>query len=166
MPGTRDVALEPIAGESQLVVRPDRDRLARFGIPVVQVMALVEDAIGGAEAGQFIRGNERYDILVRLAPRYRGSVEAIGDLILTAANGAWVRLRNIAEVEIELGPPQIRRDNVQRRVVIEANVTGRDIGGVVAEIDRRIAEEIDLRAGYSVVFGGQVESQQRLMIQG
>ena len=161
VPGTRDVALEPIAGESQLVVRPDRDRLARFGIPVAQVMALVEDAVGGADAGQVIRGNERYDILVRLAPRYRGSVDAIGDLILTAANGAWVRLRDIAEVEIESGPPQIRRDDVQRRVVIEANVAGRDMGGVVAEIDRHIAEEIDLPAGYSVVFGGQFENQQR-----
>jgi cobalt-zinc-cadmium resistance protein CzcA len=161
VPGTRDVALEPIAGESQLVVRPDRDRLARFGIPVAQVMALVEDAIGGAAAGQVIRGNERYDILVRLAPRYRGSVEVIGDLILTAANGAWVRLRDIAEVAIESGPPQIRRDDVQRRVVVEANVAGRDMGGVVAEIDRRIAEEIDLPAGYSVVFGGQFENQRR-----
>ena len=96
VPGTRDVAMEPIAGESQLVVRPDRDRLARFGIPVNQVMALVEDAIGGAEAGQVIRGNERYDILVRLAPRYRDSADAIGELILTAANGAWVRLRDVA----------------------------------------------------------------------
>jgi cobalt-zinc-cadmium resistance protein CzcA len=124
-------------------------------------MALVEDAIGGAEAGQVIRGNERYDIVVRLAPRYRGSIEAISDLILTAANGAWVRLRDIAEVAIESGPPQIRRDDVQRRVVIEANVTGRDMGGVVAEIDRRIAEEIDLPTGYSVVFGGQFENQQR-----
>ncbi len=159
--GTRDVALEPIAGESQLVVRPDRDRLARFGIPVAQVMALVEDAIGGAEAGQVIRGNERYDILVRLAPHYRGSIEAIGDLILTATNGAWVRLRDLAEVAIESGPPQIRRDDVQRRVVIEANVAGRDMGGLVAEIDRRIAEEVDLPPGYSVVFGGQFESQQR-----
>ena len=159
--GTRDVALEPIVGESQLVVRPDRDRLARFGIPVSQVMALVEDAIGGAEAGQVIRGNERYDILVRLAPIYRGSAEAIGDLILTAANGAWVRLRDLAEIAIEAGPPQIRRDDVQRRVVIEANVAGRDMGGIVAEIDRRIAAEIDLPAGYSVVFGGQFESQQR-----
>ncbi len=161
VPGIRDVALEPIAGESQLVVRPDRDRLARFGIPVAQVMALVEDAIGGAEAGQVIRGNERYDILVRLAPRYRDSVEAIGDLILTAANGAWVRLRDIAEVAIESGPPQIRRDDVQRRVVIEANVTGRDMGGVVTEIDRRIADEINLPTGYNVVFGGQFENQQR-----
>ena len=82
VPGARDVALEPIAGESQLVVRPDRDRLARFGIPVAQVMDLVAEAIGGMEAGQVIRGNERYDIRVRLAPRYRKDVEAIGDLIL------------------------------------------------------------------------------------
>ena len=160
-PGTRDVALEPIAGESQLVIRPDRDRLARFGIPVSQVMALVEDAIGGARAGQVIRGNERYDILVRLAPRYRDSAEAIGDLILTGANGAWVRLRDLAEVAIEAGPPQIRRDDVQRRVVIEANVADRDMGGFVAEIDRRIAEEVELPAGYSVVFGGQFENQRR-----
>ena len=71
-------------------------------------MALVEDDIGGAKAGQVIRGNERYDIWVRLAPRYRGSVDAIGDLILTATNGAWVRLRDLADVAIESGPPQIR----------------------------------------------------------
>jgi cobalt-zinc-cadmium resistance protein CzcA len=164
VPGTRDVALEPIAGESQLVVRPDRDRLARFGIPIAQVMALVEDAIGGVEAGQVIQGNERYDILVRLAAEERESVEAIGELILTAANGAWVRLRDVAEVGIDSGPPQIRRDDVQRRVVIEANVAGRDMGGLVAEIDRRIAEEIDLPAGYSVVFGGQFENQQRAQL--
>ena len=161
IPGTRDVALEPIKGESQLVVRPDRDRLARFGIPVAQVMALVEDAIGGAQAGQVISGNKRYDIIVRLAPPYRGSIEAIGALFLTATNGAWVRLRDIAEVVIESGPPQIRRDDVQRRVVIEANVSGRDMGSVVAEIDKRIAEEIDLPSGYSVVYGGQFENQQR-----
>ena len=159
--GARDVALEPIAGESQLVVRPDRDRLARFGIPVAQVMDLVAEAIGGMEAGQVIRGNERYDIRVRLAPEYRNDLEAIGDLILTAANGAWVRLRDLAEVGIESGPPQIRRDDVQRRVVVEANVEGRDMGGLVSEIDRRIGEELDLPPGYSVVFGGQFESQQR-----
>jgi cobalt-zinc-cadmium resistance protein CzcA len=161
VPGTRDVALEPIAGESQLAIRPDRDRLARYGIPVAQVMALVEDAIGGVKAGQVIRGNERYDILVRLAPSHRDSVEAIGDLILTAANGARVRLRDLAEVSIQSGPPQIRRDDVQRRVVIEANVAGRDMGSVVAEIDRRIGAEAGLPVGYTVVFGGQFENQQR-----
>ncbi len=76
-----------------------------------------------------IRGNERYDITVRLAPQYPHSAEAIRGLILKAAGGAWVRLGDVASVAIESGPPQIRRDDVQRRVVIEANVAGRDIGG-------------------------------------
>ena len=159
--GARDVAMEQIAGESQLVVRPNRDRMARHGIPVSQVMALVSDAIGGTEAGQVIRGNERYDISVRLAPQFRDSAEAIGDLILAAANGAWLRLRDVADVAIESGPPQVRRDDVQRRVVIQANVEGRDMGGIVTELEQRIADEIDLPPGYSVVFGGQYENQQR-----
>ena len=168
VPGTRDVAMEQISGESQLVVRPDRDRLARFGIPVAQVMALVADAIGGVTAGQVIQGNERYDIYVRLAPEVRESIEAIQALILQTANGAWVRLADVARVDIELGPPQIRRDDVQRRVVIQANVEERDLGGVVAELRTRIAEEVELPSGYTVVFGGQFENQlrarKRLMI--
>ncbi len=159
--GTRGVALEQTEGEAQLVVRPDRDLLARFGIPVDQVMMLVSDAIGGQEAGQVISGNERYDIYVRLASDYRNSIEAIRSLILQAADGAWVRLGDVAKVAIESGPPQIRRDDVQRRVVIQSNVEGRDMGSLVAEIDQRIRSDIDLPAGYSVVFGGQFKNQQR-----
>ena len=159
--GTRGVAMEQIAGEAQLVVRPDREALARFGIPVAQVMELVSDAIGGVAAGQVINGNERYDIYVRLANEYRDSVEAIRGLILKAANGAWVKLSDVASVAIESGPPQIRRDDVQRRVVIQANVEGRDMGGLVAELQQRIDDEVDLPAGYTVVFGGQFENQQR-----
>ncbi len=159
--GTRGVSMEQIAGEAQLVIRPDRDRLARFGIPVDQVMSLVSDAIGGQSAGQVINGNERYDIYVRLAKSYRNNVSVIEDLILKAANGAWVKLGDIASVAIESGPPQIRRDDVQRRVVIQSNVEGRDMGGLVAEIDQQIQDKIDLPPGYSVVFGGQFENQQR-----
>ncbi len=159
--GTRGVALEQTEGEAQLVVRPDRDLLARFGIPVDQVMMLVSDAIGGQEAGQVISGNERYDIYVRLAKEHRNSIEAIRSLILQAADGAWVRLGDVAKVAIESGPPQIRRDDVQRRVVIQSNVEGRDMGSLVAEIDQRIRSDIDLPAGYSVVFGGQFKNQQR-----
>lgn len=159
--GTRDVAIEQIAGEAQLVVKPDRDKLARFGIPVGQVMDLVADAIGGAAAGQVIKGNERYDIYVRLDERYRADQLAISNLILQAPNGGWVRLKDVASVSVESGPPQIRRDDVQRRVVIQANVEGRDMGGLVAELDKRIAEKVDLPPGYSVVFGGQFENQQR-----
>ncbi len=159
--GTTGVAMEQIGGEAQLAVRPDRDALARFGIPVAQVMNLVADAIGGRTAGQVIKGNERYDIYVRLDEKYRNNVEAIRSLILQAPGGAWVKLGDVAQVQIETGPPQIRRDDVQRRVVIQSNVEGRDMGGLVAELDQRIKDEIDMPAGYSVVFGGQFENQQR-----
>ena len=159
--GTRGVEMEQIGGEAQLSIRPDRDKLARYGIPVAQVMDLVSDAIGGREAGQVINGNERYDIYVRLAEPYRNSVEALRNLILQAPNGAWVPLGDVAQVSIESGPPQIRRDDVQRRVVIQSNVEGRDMGGLVAEIRERIGREINLPTGYSVVFGGQFENQQR-----
>lgn len=159
--GTRDVEMEQIEGESQLVVRPDRDKLDRYGIPVDDVMGLVADAIGGAAAGQVIQGNERYNIYVRLAEKYRSGPDAIAGLVLQSASGSWVRLGDVASIKVEQGPPMIRRDDVQRRVVIQANVEGRDMGTVVAELDQRIRNEIKLPPGYSVVFGGQFENQQR-----
>jgi len=159
--GTVGVAMEPIAGEAQLVVRPDRDKLARYAIPMDQVMSLVSNAIGGQEAGQVINGNERYDIYVRLDKQYRNDVEAIRKLIIQSASGAWIALGDVAKVSIESGPPQIRRDDVQRRVVIQVNVEGRDMGGLVSEISQRIQSDINLPAGYSVVYGGQFENQQR-----
>ena len=159
--GAQSVEMEQIAGEAQLVIKPDRDQLARYGIPVGQVMSLVSDAIGGNEAGQVIQGNERYDIYVRLAKKYRNDPHAIADLIMQAPSGAWVRIGDVADVSIEAGPPQIRRDDVQRRVVIQSNLTGRDMGGFVEEINKRIKEEVKLPPGYSVVFGGQFENQKR-----
>jgi len=159
--GTRGVEMEQIAGEAQLAIRPNRDVLARYGIPVGQVMNLVANSIGGLEAGQVINGNERYDISIRLQSDFRHSVEAIQNLTLQAPDGAWVKLGDVAQVEIESGPPQIRRDDVQRRVVIQTNVEGRDMGGLVAEIQQRINDDIDLPPGYTVVFGGQFENQKR-----
>jgi len=159
--GTTGVALEQIAGEAQLVIRPNRNRLSRFGISVQQVMSLVSDAIGGQTAGQVINGNERYDIYVRLQDSSRNSIEAIKNLILQSSGGAWVRLSDVAQVAVEAGPPQIRRDDVQRRVVIQTNVENRDMGGLVSEIDQRIQSDIELPPGYSIVFGGQFENQQR-----
>ena len=159
--GAQSVEMEQIAGEAQLVIRPDRDKLARYGIPVGQAMSLVSDAIGGSTAGQVIQGNERYDIYVRFAEQYRNDSQAIADLVMQAPSGAWVRIGDVADVSIEAGPPQIRRDDVQRRVVIQSNLTGRDMGGFVEEINKRIKEEVKLPPGYSVVFGGQFENQQR-----
>ncbi len=159
--GARDVALEQIAGEAQLVVKPNRQELSRFGLSVSDVMEIVRDGIGGIEAGQIINGNERYDIYVRIEKEYRSNKEAISDIRIQSPTGAWVRLGDVATVSFESGPPQVRRDDVQRRVVIQANVQNRDMGSVVTDISKVIAEKVDLPAGYSVSIGGQFESQQR-----
>jgi len=159
--GTRDVAMESITGEAQLVIKPNREELMRYGISVGQVMSIISNQIGGKSAGQVINGNERYDIYVRLAKEYRDSVQAIRNLLLRAPNGAWVKLGDVASVQIEAGPPQIRRDDVQRRVVIQTNVEGRDMGSVVAEIKEKINAKADLPSGYTVVYGGQFKNQER-----
>jgi cobalt-zinc-cadmium resistance protein CzcA len=159
--GARDVAMEQIAGESQLIVKPLRRPLSRYGLAVGDVMELVREGLGGASAGQIINGNERYDIYVRLDEQFRQDRETIADLRLQAPSGAWVRLGDVAEVTIASGPPQVRRDDVQRRVVVQANVYGRDMGSVVSDIRKAISDKIELPTGYSVEIGGQFESQQR-----
>ncbi len=159
--GARDVAMEQIVGEAQLVIKPNRAQLSRYGFSVGDVMSLVKDGIGGTTAGQVINGNERYDIYVRLQEKSRNNREVIAELRLQSPTGAWVRLGDIADISVASGPPQVRRDDVQRRVVIQANVQGRDMGSVVADIRRIIASNVDLPAGYSVAIGGQFENQQR-----
>ncbi len=159
--GATDVAMEQIAGEAQWVVKPKRRQLSRYGLSVGDVMALVRDGLGGRQAGQIINGNERYDIYVRLDKAFRSDAQAIKDLRLQSPTGAWVRLEEVADIAMEFGPPQVRRDDVQRRVVIQANVQGRDMGSVVDDMRQSIAENIDLPPGYSVTFGGQFENQQR-----
>uniref|UniRef100_UPI000468B160 efflux RND transporter permease subunit n=1 Tax=Shewanella putrefaciens TaxID=24 RepID=UPI000468B160 len=158
--GAVDVSLEQVSGEAQLVVRPKRELLARYGISVDQVMSLVSQGIGGVSAGQVIDGNARYDINVRLAAEFRQSPDAIKDLLLSGTNGATVRLGEVASVEVEMAPPNIRRDDVQRRVVVQANVAGRDMGSVVKDI-YALVPKADLPAGYTVIIGGQYENQQR-----
>lgn len=160
IPGAVDVSLEQVSGEAQLVVRPKRELLARYGISVDQVMSLVSQGIGGVSAGQVIDGNARYDINVRLAAEFRQSPDAIKDLLLSGTNGATVRLGEVASVEVEMAPPNIRRDDVQRRVVVQANVAGRDMGSVVKDI-YALVPKADLPAGYTVIIGGQYENQQR-----
>ncbi|TMM45290.1 efflux RND transporter permease subunit [Colwellia ponticola] len=159
--GAQDVAMEQISGEAQLVIKPKRRQLSRYGLSVADVMNVVSDGLGGRAAGQIINGNERYDIYVRLTNTFRQDVTAISDLRVLSPSGAWLRLADIADIAIESGPPQVRRDDVQRRVVIQANVQGRDMGSVVAEIRQAIAQQVNLPSGYSVQIGGQFESQQR-----
>ncbi|CAH9061203.1 Cobalt-zinc-cadmium resistance protein CzcA [Pseudoalteromonas sp. CIP111854] len=159
--GTSDVALEQVTGEAQLIIKPIRMQLSRYGLSVADVMSVVRDGIGGTGAGQIITGNERYDIYVRLDNRFRENPQAIKDLRLLAPSGAWVKLGDVAQVSFQSAPAQVRREDVQRTVAIEANVEGRDMGSVVANIRSVIDNQITLPVSYSVVIGGQFENQQR-----
>ncbi|MCO7190452.1 MULTISPECIES: CusA/CzcA family heavy metal efflux RND transporter [unclassified Pseudoalteromonas] len=159
--GTVDVALEQLSGEAQLVITPDREALSRFGLSVSDVMELVSSGLGGNTAGQVVKGNERYDIYVRLTEPARRNPAVIESLRLLSPSGAWVSLKEVANVEFASGPVQIRRDDVQRRIVVQANVSGRDMGSVVEDIRAKIDGALSLPPGYSVELGGQFESQQR-----
>ncbi len=159
--GARGVAMEQVVGEAQLLVEPIRTELSRYGISVATMMSLVSDAIGGQSAGQVISGNERYDIYVRLAPNHRKNISSINKLLIKSPTGALVELGKLAKVSIKEGPPQIRRDDVQRRVVIQTNLEGRDMGGFVQEIKEKIKKNIKFPLGYRVEYGGQFKNQER-----
>ncbi|NVJ67099.1 MAG: efflux RND transporter permease subunit [Gammaproteobacteria bacterium] len=159
--GTKDVSLEQITGEAQLVVKPRLNNLSRFGLSVADVMQLVSTGLGGTSVGQIIQGNERYDIYLRLEQSRRNNLQKIKDLTIRTDEGIYITLSQIADITIETGPPQIRRDKVQRRVVVQANVEGRDMGTVVGDIQAKVDTALELEPGYSVEIGGQFENQQR-----
>ena len=159
--GSADVQMEQIGGEAQLVVRSDHEALARYGLNVADVMEIVSTAVGGEPVSQVIEGQQRYDVYLRVAENARDSAEAIGNLLITGGNGLRIPLSQVAEIGIVEGPPAIMREAAQRRVVIQANVRDRDMGGFVAEAQQAVANQVKLPAGYFVTWGGQFENQQR-----
>lgn len=164
IPGAADVQTEQVTGQPQLQIKVDRAAIARYGINVEDVQETIETAVGGEAAGQVFEGIRRFDINVRLQEPFRSSPQAIGNLLISAPDrSVRVPLSQVAEIRTVVGPKQISHDNGQRRVVIQLNVRGRDMGGFVAEAQRAIAEGVRLPPGYFVTWGGQFENQQRAM---
>jgi len=161
IPGASDVQMEQISGEAQLVVRADRDKLARYGLNVAQVMEIVSAAVGGEAVAEVIEGKRRFDVYLRMAEGYRNSPEAIGDLWVSNEEGTRVPLSEVADIRLVEGPPTVSRENAQRRVVVQCNVRGRDMGGFVEEARKAVKERVQLPPGYFVTWGGQFENQQR-----
>ncbi len=158
--GAADVVAEQVTGLPLLQVEIDRAAIARQGIPAREVLDVVE-AMGQREAGLIQEGERRFPIAVTLDPRFRSDEGALGNVLVTAANGDHVPLQQLARIRVVEGPSTINREWAKRRVVIQINVRGRDVGSFVAEARRRIAERVALPAGYYVQFGGQFEHLQR-----
>lgn len=159
--GTTDVAMEQSSGEPQLIISPRRDIISQYGMNVSDIMSLITNDIRGQAVGQIIKGNERYDIYLRLEEQYRNTLDKIKQLPVLTPTGNQLRLEHLADIKVEAGPPQIRRDDVQRRVVVQLNVKGRDMGSVVKDIQGLLEDKLNLPEGYSLQYGGQFKNQER-----
>ena len=163
IPGAVDVQAEQVTGQPQLQIKVDREAISRYGLNVDNVLETVETALGGEEVGQVFEGVRRFDVNLRLQEPFRNSVDEIAHLVIPGPSGTSVPLSEVADVRVVNGPKQISHDDGQRRIVIQLNVRGRDMGGFVAEAQRRIAEKVTLPTGYFLTWGGQFENQQRAM---
>ena len=159
--GAADVQADQIAGTPQLLIRVDRGAVARWGLNVEDVQAVVRAAVGGESAGQIFEGVRRFEIVVRYPQSSRDTPEAIGSILVPTPDGATVPIAQLAVVEEVVGPRQITRENGQRFITVQCNVADRDIGSFVAEAQRAIDDEVDLPPGYLVTWGGQFELQQK-----
>jgi cobalt-zinc-cadmium resistance protein CzcA len=159
--GAADVQVEQIEGESQLVVRADRDAMARYGVNVSDVMNVVQTGVGGVSATEVLEDNRRFDVTVRVASAQRSSAEAIGRLLVAGGGATRIPLSQVAHIGVEEAPPQVSHEQGQRRVVVQCNVRGRDMGGFVAEARREVQRLAPMPQGYHTEWGGQFENQQR-----
>lgn len=163
VPGAIDLRVERLSGQQTLTIEIDRQSIARYGINVSDVNDLIETAFGGNEVGQLYEGQRRFGIVVRYPAENRNSIQAIRNTTLKTSDGTLVPLSAVASIELVDSPPTISREFGKRRVVVGANVSGRDLGGFVEEVQRRVDAELRLPEGYYLSWGGQFENMERAM---
>ena len=156
--GTVDVAMEQQADVPQVRVEMNRLAMARFGVTPEHLAEAIDVAFAGAAVSQVLEEQRAFDLVVRFAPEYRGSVESVRDARINTPVGSFVTLTTLADVRFDMGPNAISREDVQRKIVVQSNVAGRDVGSVVDDIRERVQAEVDLTSGYYIEFGGQFEA--------
>ena len=166
VPGAADVKVEQTTGLPMLTLSIDRAKIARYGVNVSDVQEALAIAVGGREAGQLFQGDRRFDVVVRLPEVLRSDLEAIRQIPIrlpaagAGGNARYVRLGDVASLEIAPGPNQISREDGKRRVVVTSNVRGRDIGSFVADAQERLDAQIKVPSGYWITWGGTFEQLQ------
>lgn len=159
--GAEDPSVATSAGTMQIELDLDHAAMARYGLSVADVEDAVQTGIGGMPATEIIRGRQRYPVVVRLAPSFRSTPEAVAPTLIRTPAGGTVTLSQVARVRLVEGPEVINHDDAERYVVVQSNVRGRDLGSFVAAIQRRVAAQVTLPSGYRLVYSGQFENQQR-----
>ncbi|SCD19099.1 CzcA family heavy metal efflux protein [Proteiniphilum saccharofermentans] len=157
--GIADLNVEQQIERPQLKIEPKRELLAKYGIPLPEFGEIINVMLAGEVVSQVYEGNNSFDLTLKVNDESRSTMERIRNMIVDA-NGRKVPLENIAEVTSSTGPNTINRENVARKLVVSANVAGRDLRGVVNDIQKIVRDEIDLPEGYHIEYGGQFESEQ------
>jgi cobalt-zinc-cadmium resistance protein CzcA len=161
--GAADLMIEKVSGQPYLTIKADRAKIARYGLNINDIQKIIEVAVAGKPASKFYEENRNFDIVVRLPEEARNSIESIGNILIPAGDKVNIPLSQLAEILLEEGPVQVSREDGSRRIGIELNISGRDIGSFVAEAKEKIKGKVFLPAGYYTTWGGQFENQQRAM---
>ncbi len=163
VPGSQDIRIERLSGQQSLQIEIDRFAIARYGLNVADIHQIIESAVGGKEVTSVYEGERRYAVTVRFPPDRRNTIEAISAIKVRSHDGSEVPLSALARIRLVDGPAQLSREGAKRRVVVGADVNGRDLGGFVAEVRQRLDAEVRLPEGYYFDFGGQFENMERAM---
>lgn len=156
--GAKDLYVETVTGMPQIVIDYNREAIAQYGLSIEEVNRTVESAFAGAVCGQVFENERRFDMAVRMENENRDGIEDVKNLLLSTPSGQQIQLRQVANVEITVGPNQIQREEAQRRITVGFNVRGKDVQTVVKELQDKIKSRIKWPTGYSITYGGQFEN--------
>lgn len=158
--GVVDLAVEPMVNTPEISIIFNRESMALYGVTSGMLAEIVDLAFNGEVAGRVLEGQRSFNIVLRYESQSRDSIEAIRNALVSTPSGQMLPLSEFAEIDYDMGPNQIGRENAERKLVVQANVAGRDLGGVVADIQNRVETNLNFPAGYYVEYGGQFESEQ------
>ena len=157
IPGAADVKVEQVSGIPRIRIIVDRDQIARYGINADDILAYIQTARVGQPVGTIFEGERRFQLVVRMNEEASASPAALGNLLIPSPHGEMVPLSRVTKIVVDEGPAQISREDVHRRIVVEANIRGRDLGGFMKEAQEKINAGLNLPTGYYVQWGGQFE---------
>ncbi|RKU27085.1 CusA/CzcA family heavy metal efflux RND transporter [Candidatus Poribacteria bacterium] len=167
--GVVDLQVEQQVQVEQLQIKVKRHKAARYGLSVQDITHFAEDAFNGVTVSQVIQEQRQYNLVVRIDPTLVNTVESFGNIKIRTPSGAFIPLKQVADISIGYGPNTINRENVSRRIVIQCNVQDKDLGNFIAEVKSEIDAHVDIPEEYFLTYGGQFESQQqaqrRILIQ-
>ena len=156
--GAEDISVQKLEGLPQLQIKINRDKIALYGINVDDVNDVIETALAGKGAGVIFEGDRKFDIIVKYDDEYKRDINSVGNILVAAPSGMKIPLSQLADIDIKEGPAEITRDNGKRRIVIQSNVRGRDIGSFVEELKSKIGANVQMPPGYIVEYGGQFKN--------